>query len=150
MPSPPREYFRHGRFEVTGHLVRARNRSIQLSTIEGVDVHRPLFHIALAGCAGLAGFGLVFGDLLYPVETVAVLALGIAGLVLSWQVGTLRVFSKRTGERGWSVHWWIKPLFRMREAIETAMHELPRKHRRNQGGGSGHHDDQDDSDEDND
>ena len=51
--SEARVYFQHGRFRVTDDIVRARTRSIQLSTIEGVEVSRPLFAMALAGCAGV-------------------------------------------------------------------------------------------------
>ena len=31
------------------------------------------------------------------------------------------MFSKLTRTKGWAVYWWIGPLHRMREAIETAM-----------------------------
>ena len=120
------EYFRHGRFRVTADMVRARTRSIQLSTIEGVEVTRPLFFMALAGGAGLAGLGLIFGDLLYWHEIILFTAFGAAMLTLSWNVGTLRVFSKLTREKGWAVFWWISPLHRMRDAIETAMQERSR------------------------
>lgn len=121
-----REYFRHGRLRVTAEMIRARNRSIQLATVEGVEVTRPLFLMALAGCAGLAGLGLVFGDLLYGHEIAALLALGAGAMALSWRVGTLRVFSKLTRDRGWAVLWWIGPLHRMRDAIEAAMEDRAR------------------------
>lgn len=122
----PGEYFRHGRFRVTEDIVRARTKSIQLSTIEGVEVHRPLFFLAMAGCAGLAGLSLVFGDLLYFSEIVFFLALAGGLILLAWNVGSLRVFSKLTREKGWAVIWWIKPLHRMREAIEAAMEDRAR------------------------
>lgn len=122
----PGEYFRHGRFRVTEDIVRARTKSIQLSTIEGVEVNRPLFFLALAGCAGLAGLSLVFGDLLYFSEIVFFLVLAAALILLAWNVGSLRVFSKLTREKGWGVVWWIKPLHRMRDAIETAMEDRAR------------------------
>ena len=115
------EYFRHRRFRVTAEIVRGRTRSIQLSTIEGVEITRPLFFLALAGCGGLAGIGLVFGDLLYPYEIGLFVAVGVGLIVLAWQIGELRVFSKLTRTKGWAVYWWIGPLHRMREAIETAM-----------------------------
>jgi hypothetical protein len=114
-------YFQHGRFRVTDDIVRARTRSIQLSTIEGVEVSRPLFAMALAGCAGLGGVSLIFGDLLYWHEIALFLILAAGGLYLAWQVGSLRVFSKLTREKGWAVFWWHAPLRQMREAIETAM-----------------------------
>lgn len=116
-----REYYRHGRFLVTADIVRARGRSIQLSTIEGLAITRPLFFLALAGCGGLAGVGLVFGDLLYPHEIALFVALGVGMIVLAWNVGELRVFSKLTRGKGWALYWWIKPLHAMREAIEAAM-----------------------------
>lgn len=116
-----REYFREGRFLVTADIVRARRRSIQLSTIEGIEITRPLFSLAFAGCFGLAGVGLVFGDLLYTHEVALFVAIG-AGLVgLAWSVGELRVFSKLTRTKGWALYWWIGTLHRMRDAIEAAM-----------------------------
>jgi hypothetical protein len=116
-----REYFRHGRFLVTADIVRARQRSIQLSTIEGIEITRPLFSLAFAGCVGLAGIGVVFGDLLYTHEIGLFVAIGVGLIALAWNVGELRVFSKLTRSKGWALYWWIKPLHRMREAIEAAM-----------------------------
>ena len=115
------EYFRHGRFRVTAEIVRARTRSIQLSTIEGVEITRPLFFLTFAGCVGIAGIGLTFGDLLYAYEIGLFIALGAGLLALAWNIGELRVFSKLTRTKGWAVYWWIGPLQQMREAIETAM-----------------------------
>lgn len=115
------QYFQHGRFRVPAEIVRARTRSIQLSTIEGVEITRPLFLLALAGCAGLGGVGLVFGDLLYPHEIALFTAIGVGLITVAWNIGELRVFSKLTRTQGWAVYWWIRPLRRMREAIETAM-----------------------------
>ena len=115
------EYFRHGRFLVTADIVRARRRSIQLSTIEGIEITRPLFSLAFAGCVGLAGVGVVFGDLLYLHEIGIFLAIGVGLIALAWNVGELRVFSKLTRSKGWALYWWINPLHQMREAIEAAM-----------------------------
>lgn len=120
------EYFRHGRFLVTADIVRARTKSIALSTVEGIEVTRPLFLMALAGGAGLIGFGLVFGDLLYLHEIALLSGIGLLGLVLSWNLGSLKVFSKLTRDKGWTVFGWIGPLRRMREAIETAMNDRVR------------------------
>jgi len=124
-----REYFRHGRFRVTEDMVRARTKSIQLSTIEGVEVTRPLAMLALAGCTGLAGLGVVFGDLLYPGEIAFAFGLAALMILLAWNTGTLRVFSKLTRDRGWGVVWWIRPLHRMRDAIETAIEDRSRPRR---------------------
>ena len=115
------EYFRHGRFRVTAEIVRARTRSIQLSTIEGVEITRPLFFLALTGCLGIAGVAVTFGDLLYLYEIALFVVTGVGLLALAWNIGELRVFSKLTRTKGWAVYWWIGPLHRMREAIETAM-----------------------------
>jgi hypothetical protein len=127
--SEGREYFRHGRFRVTEDMVRARTKSIQLSTIEGVEVTRPLAMLALAGCTGLAGLGIVFGDLLYPGEIAFALILAALMILLAWNTGTLRVFSKLTRDRGWGVVWWIRPLHRMRDAIEAAIEDRSRPRR---------------------
>lgn len=121
-----REYFRHGRFRVTEDIVRARTKSIQLSTIEGVEVNRPLFFMALAVCAGLAGISIVWGDILFAGEIALFLAIAAGVIVLAWNVGSLRVFSKLTRDKGWAVVWWIKPLRQMRDAIETAIEDKAR------------------------
>ncbi|WP_149541451.1 hypothetical protein [Siccirubricoccus phaeus] len=124
--APGHEYFRHGRFRVTEDIVRARTKSIQLSTIEGVELTRPLFFLALAVCAGLAGLSVVWGDILYPGEIALFLAIAGGVGALAWNVGTLRVFSKLTRQQGWAVLWWITPLRQMRDAIETAIEDRSR------------------------
>lgn len=129
------EYFRQGRFLVTADIVRARRRSIQLSTIEGIEITRPLFSLAFAGCLGLAGIGLVFGDLLYLHEIVLCVVLGLVFIAIAWSVGELRVFSKLTRNKGWALYWWIGTLHRMREAIETAMLDRARGKESRKAGG---------------
>ena len=55
------QYFKDGRLEVTNQFVKARNRSIQLDTVETVEVSRPLFFMALALCGGLILFAFAYG-----------------------------------------------------------------------------------------
>lgn len=115
------EYFRKGRYAVTSGAVRARNRTIQLETIEGVDVGRPIFFMTLAVGGGLLGLGALFGDLLYIGE-IAVSAVTAAVLLgASWSIGSLRVYSKLTGEKGWAVLGRFNSLQQMRGAIEAAL-----------------------------
>ena len=83
--------------------------------------------LALAGCTGLAGLGIVF-VIFYPGEIAFAIDLAALMIVLAWNTGTLRVFSKLTRDRGWAV-WWIKPLHRMRDAIEAAIEDRSRPRR---------------------
>lgn len=116
-------YFKAGAFSVTSGMVRARTRSIQTSTIESVDVGRPFFWLALAGGAGLIGLVIPFGDLLYPAEIATLAGIGAGALAVTWPIGTLKVFSKLTGDKGWGVVGRVKTLRAMRDAIETALME---------------------------
>lgn len=116
-------YFNRGRLSVDRQFIKARNRSIQLDTVESVEVTRPLFVMALGVSGGLAAFGLAYGDLLYIGETL--LSIGAAGAILAaaYQIGTLSVFSKLTRAQGWSIIGRHQTLRAMRTAIETALEE---------------------------
>ena len=114
-------FFQNGPLLVTSDFVKARNRSIQLATLESVRVSRPLFLAALALSGGLVGFGLLFGDLLYVREIVFLSSVGLGFLVLAWKVGHLTIYSKLTGAKGWSVIYWVRPLRQMHSAVESAL-----------------------------
>jgi hypothetical protein len=123
-------YYKSGPLEVTNEFVKARTRSIQLSTLESVDFTRKLFFAALGLCGGLIAFGLMFGDLLYMHEIIIVLALGASGLFLGWNVATLTIYSKLTGQRGWSITGTARAMRDMRGAIETALEDRTALRRR--------------------
>lgn len=116
-------YFQQGQLAVTNEFVKARNRSIQLSTLESVAITRRLFFFALALGGGLLGLGLAFGDLLRPYEIAVMTAIGGGALWLAWNVGTLTIYSKLTGAKGWAVTGWMGPLRAMRAAVENALEE---------------------------
>ena len=120
-------YYRNGPWQVTDEFVRARGRSIQISTLESVDVSRKLFFLCLAVGGGFAGFGLIYADLLYQREIIGFVGLGLALLVLSWNVATLTIYSKLTGHKGWSITGWAPALIRMRGAIEEAVADRARR-----------------------
>lgn len=119
-------YYRNGVWQVTDEFVRARGRSIQISTLESVDVSRKLFFLCLSVGGGFAVFGLIYADLLYPREIVGFIACGLALLFLSWNVATLTIYSKLTGHKGWSITGWAPALMRMRGAIEDAVSDRAR------------------------
>jgi len=118
-----KEYFRHGRYLVTNAMVRARYRSIQLGTVESVELSRPLFLMALAGGGGLLGFGFFFADLLYAHEIILAVLTGAALIAVSWRIGSLRIYSKLTGGKGWTVVGRFPVLRGMRDAVEAALAE---------------------------
>lgn len=131
-----KRYYKNGPLEVTGEFVKARSRSIQLATLESVDFTRKLFFAALGLCGGMIGFGLAFGDLLYVHEIAALVALGAAGLFLGWNVATLTIYSKLTGQRGWSITGTARAMRDMRGAIETALEDRARRQKRASKGGA--------------
>ena len=120
-------YYRSGVWQVTDEFVRARGRSIQISTLESVDVSRKLFFLCLVVGGGFAAFGLIYADLLYPREIIGFIACGLALLFLSWNVATLTIYSKLTGHKGWSITGWAPALMRMRGAIEEAVADRARR-----------------------
>lgn len=138
-------YYRSGVWQVTDEFVRARGRSIQISTLESVDVSRKPFFLCLAVGGGFAAFGLLYADLLHQREVVGFVGLGLALLLLSWNVATLTIYSKLTGHKGWSITGWAPALMRMRGAIEEAVADRTRRgHKRH--GGAAADDEEDDTD----
>lgn len=142
-------YFEHGPLSVTSKFVRFRSRSIKIDTLEAIEVTRPIFWYSSIIALGLSGFALAFVDLLYVHEIALFLAAGIALLAVTSRIGTLTVRSKLMGTRGWSVHWWIAPLWQMGDAVQTALSEKGRKTVRT-GGGVTVTDDDNEEDEDDD
>lgn len=127
-------YFQSGVWQVTDEFVKARGRSIQLSTLESIDLSRKVFFMA-AGFGGcLALFALAYVDILTFIEIIVALALAVGALYLSWNVATLTIYSKLTGHKGWSVTGWASSLVQMRAAIEQALEERAKKTRRKKGG----------------
>ena len=126
-------YYRSGAWQVTDEFVRARGRSIQISTLESVDVSRKLFFLCLVVGGGFAAFGLIYADLLYQREIVGFIGCGLALLFLSWNVATLTIYSKLTGHKGWSITGWAPALLRMRGAIEDAVADRARRGKRRGG-----------------
>ncbi|WLS12077.1 hypothetical protein Q9314_28695 (plasmid) [Shinella sumterensis] len=141
-------YFKDGFLEVTSEFVKARTRSIQLSTLESVHLNRSLFLGTLGICGGMILFGFTFFDLLYFFEVVFLVGAGAVLLWLSWKVGTFTVYSKLTGAKGWSVTWWMGPLQAMRQAVETALEDQARKRRSRKGGSVTDSDDEHEGDSD--
>lgn len=139
---PKKVYFRDGFLEVNSEFIKARTRSIQLSTLESVHLNRNLFIGMLAICGGLMLFSLIFFDLLYFYEVILFLAIGGGLLWLSWNVGTFTVYSKLTGDKGWSLTWWMGTLRPMRAAVEAALEDQARD-RRSRKGGAVTHDEED-------
>lgn len=140
-------YFRDGALEVNSDFVKARTRSIQLSTLESVQLHRSLFLGTVGICGGLMLFGVVFFDLLYLHEVALALAIGGGLLWLSWNLGTFTVHSKLTGAKGWSVTWWMRPLKAMRSAVETALEDQVRNRRSRKAGAVTYADNDDEEEE---
>lgn len=132
----PKIYFRDGPLLVTSEFLKVRNRSIQLSTLESVEISRAIFFGALGSFGVLALFALAWGDLLTLYEVALFLVVGGGGLYATWNVGTFTTFSKLTGAKGWSVIGRMATLRQLRAAVETALEDQTRRKvgRRSHGG----------------
>lgn len=72
---PKKIYFQDGPLLVTSDFLKVRNRSIQLATLESVEISRAIFFGALGSFGLLLLFALAWGDLLYWSEILLFLAL---------------------------------------------------------------------------
>jgi hypothetical protein len=115
--------FRRGRYMVSGTTVRARNRSLKIGTIEGVQLSRPFLGAALVVCLGLTGMTWAFSDLLYAQEIAAMLGIAFVFALVGWFVGSLTVFSKLTRERGFTSVGPTWQLMSVRDEIERVLAE---------------------------
>ncbi|MCA1241461.1 hypothetical protein LC092_03310 [Stappia stellulata] len=82
------------RIDTKAGCVVTHRDSYLMRALTVVSVRRPLFAGGLVFGAGLAGFGLAFGDLLYPGEIAAAILLGIAALGIGWETGQLKLLSR--------------------------------------------------------
>ena len=80
--------------DLDDRVIHTHRDSYLIDTLSVVSVRRPLLPAGLLMGAGLAGFGLAFGDLLYPGEIAAAIVTGVAALTAGIQVGQLRLLSR--------------------------------------------------------
>lgn len=83
-----------GSVTINKDAVTTHRDTYLLKNISVVSVRRPFIAPALLVGGGLAGFGLVFADLLYPGEVIATTAFGIAAILIGWQAGQLKLLSR--------------------------------------------------------
>jgi hypothetical protein len=74
--------------------VHTHRDSYLIATLTAVSVRRPLLAPGLVFGVGLAGFGLAFGDLLYPGEIAALTLFAATALTTGWQIGRLSLLSR--------------------------------------------------------
>ena len=74
--------------------VHTHRDSYLIETLSVVSVRRPLLPAGLILGCGLAGFGLAFGDLLYPLEAGVLFAATATALLAGWQIGRLTLLSR--------------------------------------------------------
>ncbi|WP_425088880.1 hypothetical protein [Stappia sp.] len=82
------------RIDTKAGCVVTHRDSYLMRTLTVVSVRRPLLAGGLVFGAGLAGFGLAFGDLLYPGEIATAILLGLAALGIGWETGQLKLLSR--------------------------------------------------------
>lgn len=114
--------FAGGGFLVTDRILRTPRKSYVLERIEYISVERPLALFLLPPALGLAGFAVAFHRYLWPAELVFVGAFGIAALIASLTVGTLKVHSLALRDQEVASNiGLITTLRRVRQAVEMAM-----------------------------
>lgn len=143
-----KSYYKNGVLEVTSDFVKARGRSIQLSTLESVDLSRNIFLAALGIGGGLALFSITFVDLLWWHEIAFALIVGAGLLFAAWQFGTLTFYSKLTGGKGWQILGRVPELREMRSAVEQALSDREKRVSARKRGGAVTDDSDDDDQED--
>lgn len=140
-------YYKNGVWQVTDEFVKARGRSIQLSTLESIDLSRKVFFMTVGFGGCLVLFAVAYIDILRFMEIIIALLIAGGALYLSWNVATLTIYSKLTGHKGWSVTGWASSLFAMRSAIEQALEDRAKRPRRNRGGAVAEDDEEGEADE---
>ncbi|OXT02736.1 hypothetical protein B7H23_07640 [Notoacmeibacter marinus] len=117
-------FYKGGGWEVTHRLVRTPKKSFDVGKIESVSLKRNLFLMCALPSLGLLGLGLSFWRYLYAGEQVALIALPIVVLAVTWQVGTLKVDSLALrDDEGGTIYGRFSRLLQVRRAIEQAMDE---------------------------
>ena len=109
--------------------VNTHRDSYLLDTLTVVSVRRPLLPGGVLFGAGIGGFGLAFGDLLYAHEIGLTLAAGALALGLGWQAGQLKLLSRdlRGTELSGVIWGRYAALNRVRRDIVAAMAGRPGK-----------------------
>lgn len=103
--------------------VHTHRDSYLIATLTAVSVRRPLLPAGLIFGTGLCGFGMAFGDLLYPGEIVTIVTAAVLALVGGTQTGKLSLLSRdlRGSELSGAIWGRHTALQRIRTDIVTAI-----------------------------
>lgn len=103
--------------------IHTHRDSYVIDTLTAVSVRRPLLPAGLVFGLGLGGFGLAFGDLLYPHEIAVLVAAFCLAALGGWQIGQLSLLSRdlRGSELSGAIWGRYAALQSIRAAIVTAI-----------------------------
>ncbi|MFA6965230.1 hypothetical protein [Bosea sp. (in: a-proteobacteria)] len=103
--------------------VHTHRDSYLIDTLTAVSVRRPLLPAGFVFGTGLAGFGIAFGDLLYPGEIAALAIAAVLALASGWQIGRLALLSRdlRGSELSGAIWGRHAALQRIRSEIVAAI-----------------------------
>jgi hypothetical protein len=74
--------------------IHTHRDSYLLDTVTVVSVRRPLLAGGFVTAVGVGGFGIIFHDLLFPIESVASIATAITAFAVGIGIGQLRLLSR--------------------------------------------------------
>jgi len=113
-----------GSVSVSKNAVVTHRDSYLIKNLSVVSVRRPYLAGAIVLGGAFAGFGVAFGDLLYPNEIVAIIGFSIAAIILGSQIGQLSLLSRDLRGTELSGAIWGKhsSLQRIRTDIVAALH----------------------------
>lgn len=83
-----------GSVTVTPHTVETHRASYRLEELNVVAMERPLLPVSLMGALGGTGFGVSFGDLLYPGEIAGLAGAVAFGLLAGFRLARIQLLSR--------------------------------------------------------
>jgi hypothetical protein len=112
-----------GNVDIDSASVETHRDTYLLHNISVVSVRRPFLAGALMCSVGFGGFGVAFGDLLYPVEIGFIIGGIIASVFAGIWLGQLKLLSRdlRNSELSDAIWGSYSHLNRIRREIITAM-----------------------------
>lgn len=83
-----------GHVHIDGNAVVTHRDSYLIDQLSVVSVRRPFLATGLVATAGIGGFVLAFGDLLYPVEIGVLAVIAVVAPLAAAEIGRLKLLSR--------------------------------------------------------
>ena len=82
------------KIDLVERVLHTHRDSYFLDNVTVISVRRPFLAMGLMGGVGLIGFGITFGDLMYPHEIATASLIGCVMLIVGCGLGQLRLLSR--------------------------------------------------------